>query len=37
MISCPLVSTCNLGNCAICEEKADCLLLAILSRLESLE
>lgn len=37
MNNCPLVTNCNLGNCDLCEEKADCILLAILSRLESLE
>ena len=37
MITCPLVSECSLGNCAFCTQNTDCILLAILKKVEGLE
>jgi hypothetical protein len=37
MSACPLNDGCSLGNCEFCSQKADCVLLAILQKVESLE
>ena len=37
MSNCPLVSECSLGNCTFCTQNMDCILLAILKRVEDLE
>ena len=39
MSDCPLASGCysGIGNCKFCSQKADCILLAILQKMENLE
>ena len=37
MSTCPLNNGCSLGNCEFCSQKMDCVLLAILQKVESLE
>ena len=37
MSTCPLNDGCSLGNCEFCSQKMDCILLAILQKVESLE
>ena len=37
MSTCPLNGGCSLGNCEFCSQKMDCILLAILKKVESLE
>ena len=37
MCACPLNNGCSLGNCEFCSQKMDCVLLAILQKVESLE
>ena len=37
MSTCPLDDGCNSGNCQFCEQKMDCVLLAILQKVENLE
>jgi len=37
MSACPLKDGCSLGNCKFCSQKMDCILVAILQKVESLE
>ena len=37
MSTCPLNDGCSLGNCQFCEQKMDCVLLAILQKVANLE
>ena len=37
MSTCPLENECYSGNCKFCIQKMDCVLLAILQKVESLE
>jgi hypothetical protein len=37
MSTCPLDEGCNLDNCKFCAQKMDCILLAILQKVESIE
>jgi hypothetical protein len=37
MSACPLNSGCNTGNCQFCDQKGDCVLLAILQKVANLE
>jgi len=37
MSTCLLNNGCSLGNCEFCSQKADCVLLAILQKVETLE
>ena len=37
MSTCPLNDGCSLGNCEFCSQKMDCILLAILQKVERLE
>jgi len=37
MSTCPLNNGCSLGNCEFCSQKADCVLLALLQKVETLE
>jgi len=36
MSICPL-NNCSLGNCEFCSQQADCVLLALLQKVETLE
>ncbi len=37
MINCPIKESCYPGNCQFCDQRMDCILLAILQKLEKLE
>jgi hypothetical protein len=37
MSACPLNDECYSGNCELCDQKMDCVLLTILQKVESLE
>ena len=37
MSDCPLNEGCYLSNCQFCDKKMDCVLLAILQKVEKLE
>ena len=37
MSTCPLNNGCSLGNCEFCDQKGDCVLLAVLKKVEYLE
>jgi len=37
MSDCPLDDGCYSGNCEFCSQKMDCVLLAILKKVENLE
>ena len=37
MSACPSNNGCLLGNCEFCDQKSDCVLLAILNKMANLE
>jgi hypothetical protein len=37
MSTCPLNNGCSLGNCEFCSQKTDCILMAILQKVERLK